>query len=1027
MKSPFSEIHKDIAETKNSVEDIKNALPDIQERQYAHGHRLRKYEDQLEGQYEHLSRLQRTVIDVAESRRFTYIPKPYFQPRTGLWEVFDRSLSKEGPTLPVVLVGLGGMGKTSVATEWTNKQKTSGKYHSIRRMLMDKLSMESSLYDLAHDLYIETDNREREDWLRDIAQRFQAQSWLMLWDNVDSYSAIEEILSYFTSTTSTQQLLITSRDTTGWQDPIMVDTFTPDESIAYIQHQMTAAGSPWFKREQAEKLAECFDHHPLALELAMGTVCLYQRPLEQYLKTLENAGFSTLKAPDKKLASQARINTNRLGTLWQMGLANLPGDAIALLQLMSFIDVGGVGRDLMEHYFGNDSERCDEALLALRQQAFIKPVPSDTLEIWGTHRLLQEVVREDLVKIFAQDWGVWEAFLKQGWAAIQDVFPLEIHRANDTAAITRAVIHGHAFLKHIDVITGDWPTEMSKLALWSWQAWVLMRVGQGERTMAHYTTALDCFNQMLIIYRRIHEENSNHPDIANGLKCLGLVHQALGNTSRAIELCEDALKMLLLFYSTRPNHPDIAITLNVLGGVHQAQGNQQRAIEFCEASLIMHRLVYAKTLNDPSIAKTLNNLGAAYLAQGNYPQAIAFFEETLVMYRLIYATMTNHPQIAAVLNNLGAAYKAQGNYPQAIARYEESLVMNRFIYATVPNQPVIATALNNLGDTYLTQGNHPRAIAFFEEALVMYRLIYITTQNHPDIAKTLSNLGLAHQAQGDNSRAIECYEAALAMNDLVYAKTPNHPNIAATLNNLGALYLAQGNHPRAIEYYEAALVIQRLAYATTPNHHDIAGSLNNLGSAYNAQGNLVRAIELCEESLAMYRLAYATTPNHPSLAVTLSNLGIFYQAQGNYRRAIECTEEYLVMLRFICSTSSDHIKIASTLLFLGILHEGNRDSSNADAKICFNEALSMLNTLGVSDTDPMVIYARTHLNSINCADRLGDCCAIVCCCPCGVVVSALRCCGFFTAAPDTSSGDKPRASELSPVTSPLLTEKPMER
>lgn len=377
-------------------------------------------------QHEHLSRLQRNVMDISESRRFTYIPKPYFQPRIGLWAVLERRLSIEGPTLPVILVGLGGMGKTSLATEWTNKQKTSGKYHSIRRMLMDNESVESSLYDLAHDLYVETNKREREDWLKDIAQHFQAQSWLMIWDNVEDYSAIEDILPYFTSTTSTQQLLITSRDTTSWQEPIMVDTFMPEESIAYIQHQMTAAGSPWFKREHAEKLAECFDHHPLALELAMGTVCLYQRSLEQYLKALEDAGLSTLKAPNKKLASQARINTNRLTTLWKTGIANLPSDAIALLQLMSFIDVDGVGRDLMEHYFGNDPERCDEALLALRQQAFIKSITSDTLEIWGTHRLLQEVVRDDFVQTLNQEEAAWSDFLSKSWESIAAVFPKKL-------------------------------------------------------------------------------------------------------------------------------------------------------------------------------------------------------------------------------------------------------------------------------------------------------------------------------------------------------------------------------------------------------------------------------------------------------------------------------------------------------------------------------------------------------------------------------------------------------------------------
>ena len=964
MDTPFKEIHIDIVETKNRVGDIEDALPEIKERQYLHGQRLRKHSDQLDGQHEHLSRLQRTVMDVAESRRFTYIPKPYFQPRTGLWAVLERRLSVEGPTLPVVLVGLGGMGKTSVATEWTNKQKTSGKYHSIRRMLMDKLSIENSLHDLAHDLYIETDKREREDWLRDIAQRFQAQSWLMLWDNVESYSTLEEILPYFTSTKSTQQLLITSRDTTGWQEPIMVDTFTPEESIAYIQHQMTAAGSSWFKKDQAKKLAECFDHHPLALELAMGTVCLYQRPLEQYLKELEDAGLTTLKAPDKKLASQARINTNKLTTLWQMGLANLPGDAISLLQVMSFIDVDGVGRDLMAHYFSSDQERCDEALLALRQQAFIKFAINDAFETWGTHRLLQEVVRDEFIQTLGQEAELWSGFLDHSWTAIAEVFPSDIKAATDTASVARCVTYGCSFLNHMQSISTTWTATMKADCLLPWQAKLLPKVGNGERLLSRYNVAKETLSTALKTYYTIHGATSNHPDIARILDDLGLVYKDLGNCARAIEFFEKSLDINSPWAKT-PNYVTIAVTMNNLGLAYQAQGNLARAIEFYEQSLKMHRTVYVTTPNHHNIATTLNNLGFAYRAQGNNSRAIELYEESLAMHRLVYATTPNHPNIAMTLGNLGVAYQAQGNNLRAIEFYNESLAMQRLVYAKTPNHLEIANTLSNLGAAYKALDNNRRAIELFEESLVMYRVIYAATPNHSFIADTLNNLGSAYQDQDNHARAIALFEESLAMYSVIYAATPNRTDIAATLNTLGFLYQSQGNHARAIAKFEASLAMYRIIYAATPNRPVIAATLMCLANEHQAEGNNTRAISLYEESLAMHRLVYATTPNHIGIITILNILGDWHQARGNDLRAIQHFEELLAMQRIVYSTLPNQSNIAWTLRKLGDSYQNQ--GNNKRAIELYKESLEMYRLIYATTPNHPVIAAT--LNNLGFAHK----------------------------------------------------------
>ncbi len=974
----------DIVETKDRVGDIESTLPEIQERAYMHGQTLRRHGDRLDGQHEHLFKLQRNVLDIAESRRFTYIPKPYFQPRIGLWTALERRLSIEGPNLPVALVGLGGVGKTSIAMEWTNKQKKSGKYHSIRRLLMDKENIESSLYDLAHDLYIETDKRERNDWLGDVAQRFQMQSWLMIWDNVGNYSEIKEVLPYFTSTTPTQQLIITSRDTTSWQDLILVDNYMLEESIAYIQHQMTAAGSPWFKREHAEKLAEYLGHHPLALELAMGTVCLYQRPLEQYLKELEEAGLSTLKAPDKKLNSQARINTNRLATLWQIGLTNLPGDAIKLLRLMSFISAEGIERSLIVDHFENNEDRSDEALLALRQHSFIQPRADLVIETWKMHRLLQEVIRNDWIQMLSNKQIDLERFLSETWYVVGRGITVRA-TAVDVHAITQGVAHGNALWINLKTIMTTWPKDL-KNHLLPLKANLLSKVGYGEHRLFRFSNAKEHLESALTAHREIHRECTAHLNIAGVLHSLGNLFQSQGNDSQAIAYYDSALAMYYVIYGEHFSHQDIATNLHNLGGSYQSKGDFQRAITYSDSSLAMYYAIYGENANHVEIAAVLNKLGQLYYefksdfrqaiayydtslamyyalygentnhveiaailnclggvygAQDDYQCAITYFEKSLSMYHAIYSETFNHPDIAHALNNLGVAYKAKGDYSKAITYYDASLIMYRTIYGESINHPEIANILSNLGNLYKSKGDYPKAITYHNSSLKMHYAIYGEDTNHPGIADILSSLGQIYRLQADFQRAITYLESALTMNRFIYGEHANHPSIASILDNLGMFYVLQDDHIHAITYFNASLAMYHAIYGEDTNHIDVADALKNLGSAYQAQGEYQRAIDYYKSSLTMHRAVYGETSNHPGIAYNLGVLGTVYISQHDYTQAITNLEASLSMYRTIYGSSTNHPEIAKTLGYLG----GAFFRINPAKAIVYNESSLAMNRI----------------------------------------------------------------------------------
>ncbi len=733
--------------------------------------------------------LERRYVSAATlSTGWSYLAYPRdmsFQKRPQLWSTLEARFASSVST-PVVLSGLGGSGKTSLASEWAYAQKERHPFTNVRWLAMDTFQQFGSVESWAKELGLAYQEKTLNELWTMIAKHVSAESWLIVLDNVPHYDDIKEGLSKFTLTAQ-QRILITTRDATGWCYPITVDVYSEEDAVSYIEQQMAAVEHSGFDITAAKNLAQYLSYHPLALELAMAQICLNLLPLKSYQTRLERQEMVLNHSPS--MQSQARLSTHQtVNALWQDSLPNLSEDALAMLRFLSFLDAQGGAQDLLLAFFEDDEMRLSQAVRLLRQQSLIKHVDlengDEKIGAWSVHRLLQDAVRDKLVADFAEEPAKWKAFLTRSWEIVEKVFPGDVAAAQDVSAIRRGVSHGYAFLKYMEIIAKRWSSETSKSFYLPWRAGILLRVGSGEQDLVQFDVAIEHLNQALIIYRQTFGESSSHPCIANTLNHLGIVYQAQGDTARAIKFKEESLAMRHIVYASTPNHPSIANTLINLGNAYQAQGDTARAIKFYEDSLAMYRIVYASTPNHPSIACTLINLGSAYQAEGDTARAIKFKEDSLAMYRIVYANTPNHPDIALTLNSLGSAYQAEGDTARAIKFNEDSLAMYRIVYASTLNHPRIVLTLNNLGSAYQSQGNTARAIKFNEESLAMCRIVYASTPNHPDIACTLNSLGRAYQSQGDIVRAVKLYEESLAMYRNVYASTPNHPKIAFVLRNV---------------------------------------------------------------------------------------------------------------------------------------------------------------------------------------------------------------------------------------------------
>jgi hypothetical protein len=142
-----------------------------------------------------------------------YHPNPFFIGRNRVLADLEARLhAAEGPVGRVVLVGLGGVGKTSVAVEFVYQHQ--GDYDLVwcvngeqpTSLLADLAALAGKL-GLAADALQEAQVAALRGWLE------RHQRWLLVLDNVEGPQQVAEVLPG----TATGQVVITSRSGVGWE------------------------------------------------------------------------------------------------------------------------------------------------------------------------------------------------------------------------------------------------------------------------------------------------------------------------------------------------------------------------------------------------------------------------------------------------------------------------------------------------------------------------------------------------------------------------------------------------------------------------------------------------------------------------------------------------------------------------------------------------------------------------------------------------------------------------------------------
>jgi len=295
-------------------------------------------------------------------------------------------------------------------------------------------------------------------------------------------------------------------------------------------------------------------------------------------------------------------------------------------------------------------------------------------------------------------------------------------------------------------------------------------------------------------------------------------------------------------------------------------------------------------------AATRHNLASIDLEQGDYVGAREKFQKVLKTQREI----GDRASEAATMHQLASIDFEQGDYAGAREKSEKALKIQR----EMGERAGEAATWHQLGLIDFEQGNHAGAREKSEKALKIQREI----GERAGEAATWHQLGLINLKQGDYAGAREKFEKALKIELEIGDRTDE----AATRHNLALIDLKQGDYAGAREKSEKALNIKR----EIGNRAGEAATWHQLASIDLDQGDYAGAREKFEKALKIEQ----ETDKRAGEAATLYQLGRLAEKAGRRAQGTSLVAACFLILQEIGHGDAPRVLKALIAMTQGLVH-----------------------------------------------------------------------------------------------------------
>lgn len=345
-----------------------------------------------------------TGVGERSARRIGNLParNPAFAGRADLLTQIEARVQRS----PLVLNGLGGIGKTELALEFAHRAWDSGAYDIVWWMRADPVdALGEDIAALARrlELPVAAGPTETQEAVR--AELAGRDRWLLVYDGAEGPATLEDTMP------AGGRILITSRERRWgrFARSMPVPLFDAAESMDFL-----LARTDLTETEAAAELAEELGHLPLALAQAAAYIEGHGLPIARYLELVRSPSAKARLLREGLDSAEYR---GSIATTWQLHFDQLRADkpaALQLLRLCSFlhpdaINVRDLVRDpwLLPHPLARislDEFELEQLVGELISKSLSSRIDAETLRV---HRLVQDAVHIDIGEDALLDWEIY--------------------------------------------------------------------------------------------------------------------------------------------------------------------------------------------------------------------------------------------------------------------------------------------------------------------------------------------------------------------------------------------------------------------------------------------------------------------------------------------------------------------------------------------------------------------------------------------------------------------------------------------
>jgi tetratricopeptide repeat protein/AAA domain-containing protein len=476
--------------------------------------------------------------------------------------------SGQPAALTQAIYGLGGIGKTQLATEYAYRHRAD--YPLVCWIRAEEPTTLAADYArLAQSLKLPERGTTEQALVVEAVRAWLERhaDWLLIFDNATDPTSIEPYLPY-----SSGHVLITSR-CSAWGElatPLRVAVLPNDQAVAFL---LKRTGK--IDRTAAEQIVALLDALPLALAQAASYIVETSCSLADYVQ-LFGAHQHELLAHGRPMQYSATVTTT-----WSLALTQVRQQtpvAADVLSLCTYLAPDAIPLDLLHTTevqlpkplatVVQDTLALNQAIAALLRYSLVERT-GDTLTV---HRLAQAVGREQLEPEQQQAWATRAVQL------VTAAFPDDSNDFRTWSRCAQLLPHALAATEYAEQLTVV-PNDIGHL---------LARIGNYLSARGEYGAAKAAYERDLKISEAA--LGPDHPEVGTCLSNLGTVLHELGQLHEAKEVLKCALKISEA--ALGPDHPHVGTRLSNLGAALRNLGQLQEARAAHERDLKITEAAY---------------------------------------------------------------------------------------------------------------------------------------------------------------------------------------------------------------------------------------------------------------------------------------------------------------------------------------------------------------------------------------------------------------------------------------------------